>query len=63
MNVYKVILACERHYGNGHKERGIQPPRLFFAKNGDDAVKKAKKSVESFDPTLEGLELVLENVQ
>jgi hypothetical protein len=59
MNVYSVTLTCDRSFGNGHKIRETETPQLIIAKDGDEAVAKAKKSVALFNPSLEGLECLV----
>lgn len=61
MNVYKVTLSVERHYGNGHVERE-NVYRNITAKDGDAAVKKAKDKVETWKPILVELEVLITNV-
>ena len=62
MNIYEVTFSCKRHYGNGHFEREDETPLRVSAKNGEAAVTKARKKVESTEPCLEGLKRVLEGV-
>lgn len=62
MNIYKVTLSCIRHYGNGYKKREDEQTQTISAKDGDAAVRKAKKKVAFAEPLLEGLERLIENV-
>lgn len=62
MNIYEVILCTNHHYGNGHIERENEQPRRVLAKDGESAVKKAKKEIAYSEPTLEGLKLVMSDV-
>lgn len=61
MNVYKVGLACERHYGNGYKRRDVEYI-IVSAGTGEKAVEKAKKKVAHASPELEELHVLIKGV-
>ena len=63
MNVYAVVLSCERHYGNGYMRREVEPAQKVIAEDGDSAVKKAKEKVKFTNPVLEGLTCLEGNVE
>lgn len=63
MNVYEVVLKCKRHYGNGHYEFNNEAPQKIIAKDGDEAVSKAKKRVAYADPKLHSLSVLVEGAE
>lgn len=62
MNVYEVVFITRHHYGNGHMEREEDSPIRIVAKDGEDAVKKAKKKVLSDEPRLESIKRIVDDV-
>jgi hypothetical protein len=62
VNIYEVTLSSFRSYGNGYKKRENGSPMKILAKDGDAAVKKAKAKISFAEPILEGLELLVTEV-
>jgi hypothetical protein len=64
-NVYAVTFSVQRHTGNGLIRRVTGNEALkVLAKDGEEAVEKARKSIFSLDkPILEGLTILLRGVE
>jgi hypothetical protein len=62
MNVYEVTFCYTVRYGNDQTAREVGSPMKVIAKDGDQAVEKAKKKVTYADPILEELKVIVRNV-